>query len=54
MLVELLQFLFLTGSSDIDDVILNVSGAMCFYAVIKIKQVSAAVSKFTFGAWDED
>ena len=49
--VELLQFLFLTGASDIDDVILNVTGAMCFYAVLRIKKVSRIISKFTFGVW---
>lgn len=49
--VELLQFLFLTGSSDIDDVILNVTGAMCFYLVLRIKKVSRVISKFTFGVW---
>lgn len=49
--VELLQFLFLTGSSDIDDVILNVAGAMCLYGVLRIKKVSRVISKFTFGVW---
>ncbi|MGN0492408.1 MAG: VanZ family protein [Acutalibacteraceae bacterium] len=52
MTVELLQFLFLTGSSDIDDVILNVAGAMCLYAVLRIKAVSRKISKFTFGVWE--
>ena len=32
--IELLQFLLLTGSCDIDDVILNSSGAMLFYYLI--------------------
>ena len=49
--VELLQLLLLTGASDIDDVILNVTGAMCFYAVLRIKKVSRIISKFTFGVW---
>ena len=49
--VELLQLLFLTGSSDIDDVILNVTGAMCFYVVLRIKKVSRIISKITFGVW---
>ena len=51
MAVEILQLLFLTGSSDIDDVILNVAGAMCLYAVLRIKKVSRVISKFTFGVW---
>lgn len=49
--VELLQLLFLTGSSDIDDVILNVAGAMCLYAVLRVKKISRGISKFTFGVW---
>lgn len=52
MTVELLQFLFLTGSSDIDDVILNVSGAMLIYGIIRIKTVSMGLSKITFGVWE--
>lgn len=53
-LVELLQFLFLTGSSDIDDVILNVSGAMLLYAIMKIKKISKIISKLTFGVWETE
>ena len=49
--VELLQLLFLTGSSDIDDVILNVTGSMCLYVVLRIKKVSRIISKITFGVW---
>lgn len=52
MTVELLQFLFLTGASDIDDVILNVAGAMCLYAVLRIRAVSLRITKFTFGVWE--
>ena len=51
MAVELLQLLLLTGASDIDDVILNVTGAMCLYLVLRIKKVSRVISKFTFGVW---
>lgn len=54
IIVELLQLLFLTGSSDIDDVILNVAGAMCFYAILRIKRISRGISKFTFGVWKTD
>lgn len=35
LLIEILQFVFLTGSCDVDDVLLNVSGAMIFYAVLQ-------------------
>lgn len=52
LLVELLQFIFLTGASDIDDVILNVSGAMAFYGLLKIKCISKGISKITFGVWE--
>lgn len=50
--VELLQFVFLTGSSDIDDVILNSAGALIMYAVLRSRPVSRALSKVTFGEWD--
>lgn len=50
-IVEALQFLFMTGSADIDDVILNVSGAVVFYLILKIKLVSKGISKLTFGVW---
>lgn len=50
--VELLQLIFLTGSSDIDDVILNSIGALVMYALLKSRPVSRALSKLTFGEWD--
>ena len=52
--VELLQLLFLTGSSDIDDVILNTAGAMLLYGVLGIKGVSRFISKITFGVWETE
>lgn len=52
--IELLQFLFLTGSSDIDDVILNTSGAMLFYYFINEKRISKGISKLTFGVWNNE
>ena len=51
LLIELLQLLLLTGSSDIDDVILNVSGAMLFYALLRIPSVSCLLTRFTMGVW---
>lgn len=51
LLIELLQLLLLTGSSDIDDVILNVSGAMLFYALLRIPSVSRFLTCFTMGVW---
>lgn len=50
--VELMQLLFRTGSSDIDDVILNVSGAMLFYALLKNEKVGKGISRLTFGVWE--
>ena len=51
LLIELLQLLLLTGASDIDDVILNVSGAMLFYALLRIPPVSRFLTRFTMGVW---
>ena len=49
--VELLQFVFLTGSSDVDDVILNSMGALIMYAALRSRPISRALSKITFGEW---
>lgn len=40
LVIELLQFATLSGSCDIDDIILNVSGALIMYAILKIKSVN--------------
>ncbi len=50
--VEVLQFLLLTGSTDIDDVLLNMAGAICFCVVSRIKRVGKGISKLTFGVWE--
>lgn len=47
--VELLQLLLLAGSADIDDFILNVSGAALFYALMKTKFAKKAVNILTLG-----
>ncbi len=52
--IELLQFLFLTGSSDVDDVILNTGGAMLIYYAFSKKSLSRALSLLTFGVWNEN
>lgn len=41
--VELTQFLTLSGSCDIDDFILNISGALIFYLLIRIKSVNLLI-----------
>lgn len=47
--VELLQFIFLTGCCDVDDVILNVLGAMIFYLIFNTKRVRKFLIKFLKG-----
>ena len=49
--VEFLQVVFMTGSCDIDDLILNLSGAALFYFIICRRSVSDMLSKLTFGVW---
>ena len=48
IVVELLQLILLTGSCDIDDVILNTLGAYIVYVILKIPFIEKAVNKFTF------
>ena len=40
LVIELLQFITLSGSCDIDDIILNVFGALIMFAILKIKSVN--------------
>ncbi len=53
IVVEVLQIVFLTGSADIDDFILNVGGAMAAYGVLNIQKVKYGINKFLFGERDE-
>ena len=46
-----MQFVFLTGSTDIDDLILNVTGGMVAYWVFQISAVKETISMFTFGVF---
>ena len=41
--IELLQLIFVTGSCDIDDLILNVSGACAAFGLLKIKPIKRVV-----------
>ena len=52
IIVEILQLIFLTGSCDVDDLILNTSGAMIFYGILKNKRVGVRLNKLTFGVWE--
>lgn len=47
--IEFLQIVFLTGSADIDDFILNVSGAVIAYGISKFSTVKRFINKFIFG-----
>ena len=46
-LVEALQYLFMIGSCDIDDLILNAGGAFLFFLVLKIPFVDQLIVKLT-------
>ena len=52
LVIEILQVLFMTGAADIDDVILNISGALIIYGILRIKNVSKFLNKATFGLWE--
>ena len=41
--IEVFQLVTLSGSFDIDDIILNLSGAIIFYFVLKIKSVKGLI-----------
>ena len=45
LFIEGLQFLTLSGSCDIDDLILNLLGASCIYFIFKIKIVNKIINK---------
>jgi glycopeptide antibiotics resistance protein len=53
IIIEILQIVFLTGSADIDDFILNVSGAMLAYGLLNIAAVSRMLNKLLVGDSDE-
>lgn len=43
--IEILQYLFRVGAADIDDVILNVFGAVIIYLIMKNKKISEIFDK---------
>ena len=47
--IEVLQLVFLTGSADIDDFILNVTGAAVAYGILSISKIKCGINKFLFG-----
>lgn len=51
--IELLQIIFLTGSADIDDFILNVLGGTLAYGILNINKIKRGINKFLYGERDE-
>ena len=45
MLVEILQFITYSGSTDIDDIILNTTGAIIIYMLMKTKLIKKLLNK---------
>ena len=45
VLIEILQFVTMSGSCDIDDLILNVLGASIVYFIVKIKFIYKLIHK---------
>ena len=45
LIIELLQFITLSGSFDIDDLILNVLGAVILFLILKIKRINQLIHK---------
>ena len=54
LVIEVLQLVFLTGSADIDDFILNVGGAMAAYGILNIDKVKRGINKILFGEINEN
>lgn len=53
LIIEALQIVFLTGSADIDDFILNVGGAMTAYGILGITKVKNFINKLISGESNE-
>ncbi len=45
--IEFLQFLWMTGACDIDDLILNISGAVMAYGILRIRPIHSIAQKIT-------
>lgn len=45
IVIELLQFITLSGTCDIDDVILNVSGSIIMYKILKYQKINTLIKK---------
>ena len=49
-LIEALQFAFMVGSCDVDDLILNVGGSMILYLLLRIPLIARALDRFATGS----
>lgn len=53
LIIEFLQIIFVTGSADVDDLILNIIGALAFFFILKISYFKSFINKYTFGLWGD-
>lgn len=53
IIIECLQIVFLTGSADIDDFILNVGGAAMAYGILVIPKIKLFINRFMSGETNE-
>lgn len=51
VLIETLQFLFMVGSCDIDDLILNAGGAVAFYFLLRIPPIKRLCERLLYGCF---
>lgn len=49
--IEILQLIMLTGSADIDDLILNVLGAVVAHIMFKTNRLNSMLKEASFGVW---
>ncbi|MDD6466801.1 MAG: VanZ family protein [Erysipelotrichaceae bacterium] len=52
LLIECLQVVTMTGWFDVDDLLLNVSGAILMFGCLKLPGVKTVFNRMTFGAMD--
>lgn len=45
LIIECIQFITMSGTFDVDDIILNVTGALIVYGIIKIKAIKNVIDK---------
>lgn len=51
IIIETLQFVFMTGCADIDDFLLNVFGCMLMYGVLRLPPVDKTVERVSCSVW---